>query len=313
VIAMLDSGAGARRVKTSREDAHPIDAGGLTALLFAAMSGDAASARLLLKGGANVNDLAADGNSALAIAAFSGHSDVAAVLLDAGADPNAAGAGYAPLHLAALRGDLRTVQNLLNRGANPNALITQGSPVRRFGSQWALPRTLIGATPLFIAATYLEAEVVRALLAGGASPALALPNGTTPLLAAAGAPVSREVRPSDVVRAGISDSDTPVIPRAESAAVAAAQALLEHGANVNDANAAGDTALHAAAQSGSSSLIQLLVNHGAALDARNKGGQTPLAMTIQRGARGPQEGPMADSQAKVRAAQELLRKLGAKQ
>jgi uncharacterized protein len=313
VTVMLDSGAGARRVKTSREDAHPINAGGVTALLFAAISGDAASTRLLLKAGANASDSAADGNSALTLAAFSGHGDVAAVLLAGGADPNAAGAGYGPLHVAALRGDLRTVQALLGRGADVNAQVTQGSPVRRFGSQWALPRTLIGATPLFIAASYLEVEVSRALLAAGASPTLALPNGTTPLLAASGVPVAREVRPSDVVRAGISDSDTPVVPRAEADVVTIAQLLLDKGVDVNEANMAGETALHAAALSGSTSLIQLLADRGAQLEAKNKAGQTPLAITLQRGGRGPQQGPATDAQARTKAAEELLRKLGAKQ
>ena len=60
------------------------------------------------------------------------------LLLGAGADPNAAGAGYTALHAAALRGDAALVKALLAKGANPNATLTKGSPVRRFGSQWAL-------------------------------------------------------------------------------------------------------------------------------------------------------------------------------
>ena len=88
-----------------------------------------------------MNDTAADGNSALVLAAFSGHGAVARLLLERGADPNAAGAGYTALHAAALRGDVETVKALLAKGANPNARLTKGSPVRRFGSQWALPIT----------------------------------------------------------------------------------------------------------------------------------------------------------------------------
>ena len=70
---MLDQGP-RRAVKTSVQDARQIDAGGSTALLFAAQVGDAASAALLLAAGADVNDTGADGNSALTLAAFSGNT-----------------------------------------------------------------------------------------------------------------------------------------------------------------------------------------------------------------------------------------------
>ena len=245
LTVMLDQGPPG--VKTAKEHAHQIEAGGSTALLFAASSGDVESARLLLDRGADVNDTAADGNSALVLAAFSGHGPVARLLIERGADPNAAGAGYTALHAAVLRGDAETVKALLARGANPNARLTKGSPVRRFGSQWALTNAWTGATPLFVATVYLEIDLMRMLLADGASASLALSNGTHPLLVAAGAEVPREVRPSDVARLGIQDSDTPDIPRPESDLVTASQLLLDHGASVTETNAAGDTALHAAA------------------------------------------------------------------
>ena len=61
--------------------------GGSTPLLFAARTGDAESARLLLAAGADPNDSLPDGTSALVLAAHSGQGNVAAVLLDKGADP----------------------------------------------------------------------------------------------------------------------------------------------------------------------------------------------------------------------------------
>jgi ankyrin repeat protein len=307
LTVMLDQGP-RRAVKTSMQDARQISAGGSTALHFAALAGDADSARLLLGAGADVNAAAADGNSALVLAAFSGHPAVAGVLIEAGADPNAAGAGYTALHAAALRGDLATVKALLARGANPNATLTRGSPVRRFGSQWALPTPMTGATPLLVAATYLEVEIVRALLAGGADPAIALPNGTTPLLAAAGIAVEKETRPSDLVRWNIVDNDTPQVPRAEADVVAATTLLLEAGADVNQTTDTGDTALHAAAAAGMPAVIQLLADRGAALDVKNKNGQTPLALTVPRGRPGEGRAPVAPG---LKAAEELLRRLGA--
>jgi ankyrin repeat protein len=282
LTVMLDQGP-RRVVKTSMQDARQIEAGGSTALLFAAQSGDAASVRRLLAAGANRNDTAADGRSALVLAAFDGHPEVAAALVDAGADVDAAAAGYTALHAAALRGDRATVAALLARGANPNAPLTQGSPVRRFGSQWALPSTMKGGTPLLVAAAYLEVDIMRALLAAGARHDAASADGTTPLLAAAGVPVEMLARPSDLQRWNIVDSDTPQVPRHETEVLDGVTLLLDAGADVNQANADGDTALHGAATSGQTRVIQLLADRGARLDVPNKAGQTPLMLTQPRG------------------------------
>jgi uncharacterized protein len=299
--------SGAPRIKQSKDGAIATETGGSTALLFAAQSGDVESAKLLLTAGANPNDTAADGRSALVLAAFNGNGPAARVLLDAGADPNASEAGYTALHAAALRGDLSTVNALLAKGANPDAQLTKGSPVRRFGSQWALPVTMAGATPLFVAAAYVEVDIVRALSAAGANQSLGLQNGTTPLLAVAGSPFEKLARPSDLVRLNVVDSDNPNVPRLEKDVVEAMRIMMDSGADVNHVNEAGDTALHAAAGAGLTSVIQLLADRGAKLDIKNKQGQTPLSMTAPRGGRGGQ------LQGGSKAAEELLRKLGATQ
>jgi ankyrin len=297
LTVMLDQGP-RRTVKTSMQDARQIQAGGSTALLFAAQVGDARSAAMLIEAGADVNDTAADGRSALVLAAFAGHTEVVTTLVDAHADANADDAGYSALHAAALRGDGTAVDALLANGANPNARLTKGSPVRRFGSQWALPSTMNGATPLLVAATYLEVDIIRRLLAAGADHTIGLVNGTTPLLAAAGAAVEKEARPSDLVRWNIVDNDTPQVPRAEADVLLATTLLLDAGADVNQTNIDGDTALHAAAAAGMTTIIQLLADRGATLDVANKSGATPLALTQPRG-REPGHKP----------AEELLRRL----
>jgi ankyrin repeat protein len=306
LTVMLDRGP-RRAVKTSMQDAHTVERGGSTALVMAAQSGSVESARLLLAAGARANDAAADGNSALVMAAFSGHPEVAALLLEAGADPNAAGAGYTALHAATLRGDLATVKALLARGANREAPITRGSPVRRFGSQWALPTTFLGATPLIIAAAYVETEIMRALLAEGARADAALADGTSALLVAAGTPLEKEARPADLARWHIVDSDTPVVPRDESEVLAAVTLLLDAGANVNDiALGTGNTALHGAAGDDMPSVIQLLAARGANLHARNKDGRTPLELTLPRPPQGRSTGTPGFPRSEA-----VLRKLGA--
>lgn len=241
VMAMLDRGP--RAVKTSAHDAREIVNGGSTALMLAAQNGSVESARLLLAAGANANDTAGDGKSALVMAAMAGHSDVALMLLNAGADPNAAGAGYTALHAAALRGDVAVVTALLKKGADANATLTKGSPVRRFGSQWALSSPFTGGTPLIVAAAYLEPAVMRALIEGGANPNASLPDGTTALHLVAGAPIEKETRPSDLVRFNVIDNDTPEVPRVEKDALEAIELLVSSGANVNAMNKDGRTAL----------------------------------------------------------------------
>ncbi|MDP1570578.1 MAG: ankyrin repeat domain-containing protein [Vicinamibacterales bacterium] len=306
LTVMLDRGP-RRTVKTSMQDAHPLGTGGGTALHFAAQSGDTPSARTLLAAGAGVNVAAADGRTPLVLAAFSGHGEIARALIEAGADVHADAAGYTALHAATLRGDLATVRALLARGASPNARLTRGSPVRRFGSQWAFTTPMTGGTPLLVAATYLEVEILTALLAAGADPDVPLDDGTTPLLAAAGIPVEKEARPTDLERWQMVDSDNPPVPRDEADALEAVRQLIAAGADVTRANEAGDTALHAAAGAGLVPLIRILAEAGAVLDATNANGQTPLDLTLPRPP-APGRGPGAPGHPE---AAELLRTLAA--
>jgi ankyrin repeat protein len=91
----------------------------------------------------------------------------------------------------------------------------------------------------------------------------------------------------------------------------ATRLLLDAGADVNQSNDAGNTALHAAAAAGMATVIQLLADRGASVDAKNKAGQTPLALTMVRGRSPGGQAPVMSSG--VKAAEELLRKLGASQ
>jgi ankyrin len=273
--------------------------GGSTPLLFAARSGDVESIRLLLDGGADVNDALPDGTSALVLAAQSGNGPAARLLLSKGADPNADGIGYTALHAAVLRSDLALVQDLLSRGANPNARIAKGTPLRRNSQDFNLPATLIGATPFWLAAKFVEPEIMRALLSGGADAKAAINDGTTPLMAAAGL---KEPAARDADRRGLFLIDGGKLP-GESVIIDAVAAALQS-ADVNAANANGDTALHAAAAMGYDGVIKLLAEKGANLGVKNSRGETPLGALTSRNRRSAEN-------SRTSPTIELLRKLGA--
>jgi ankyrin repeat protein len=281
---------------------YTVPRGGSTPLLFAARSGDAESARMLIEAGANVNETLPDGASALVIAAHSGHTGTATVLLEQGADPNATEVGYTALHAAVLRSDLALVNALLAHKANPNAQITRGMPVRRTSQDFELPKTLLGATPYLLAAKFLEADIMRALAAGGADTRLPMNDGATALLAAAGmgivAPAQDERRGTN--RRGLAIIDGGKV-ELESQVVETVTAALSLGSDINGTNPAGETALHVAAAQGYDSVVKLLVERGADLNARTAKGQTPLGALVARaGGRGSRKSTI-----------DLLRSLGA--
>ena len=237
--------------------------GGDTALLFAARSGDLASARLLVTSGANVNDADAWGVSATVLAAHSGFTALVEFLLERGADPNAAAAGFTALHAAIMRRDTRMAGALLARGADANAPVKVWTPTRRSSKDYNFAPELVGATPFWLAARFSQPEMMRLLLKHGAD--------------------------ATVVHRGDYHAEEPVEPRSHvtNAASAAAgmgggvawvqpdrrerEALMletvalavEHGADVNLENTDGRTALDAARAQKFERVVKFLLDHGA--------------------------------------------------
>ena len=261
---------GEQTQRAGREELnYEVMRGGSTPLLFAARSGDGASARALLAAGADPNDTLPDGTSALVLAAHSGHRDVALALLDKGANPNDLGIGYTALHAAVLRGDLELVKALVAHRADPNLRMTKATPVRRNSTDYFLLAPLIGVTPYLLAAKFLEPEMMQVLLAGGADPKITMPDGATALMLAAGegSPTNADRRGVNVIDFGKVEPESKVVPAVQSAWNASA--------DVTASDTAGNTALHAAVTHRYVTVVQFLVDHGAPVTVRNKAGKTP--------------------------------------
>lgn len=287
--------AGSASADTPLEE---VPLGGSTPLLFAARSGDVESARMLLDRGANVEDAQADGNTALIVAIHSGHASVGALLLERGANVHAAPLGYTALHAAVLRGTLRDrgvsnsdpmagipmVKALIAKGADVNAVLKKGTPVRRWSQDFAFLERWVGATPFWLASRFLEIDMMRTLGAAGADVKKASRDGSTPLMVAAGQGYSRASGTEAFIKDRRDFSSYNSEPFAVATAVPvdeqrrareAVLLALELGADVNQSNNAGDTAVHAAAALGMNSVIEVLASRGAHLSAKNRAGRAP--------------------------------------
>ena len=153
----------------------------------AAMKGDAATVRTLVRQGADVNAAQPDGMTALHWAALNGDLKMAEVLLVAGATTEALTrvGGYTPLHLASSRGHAPVVARLLEAGSKPKAVTATGvqaihlaaqagsaDAIRFLIDRGADPNerdTTHGRTALVFAASQNRLEAMRMLIEKGAN------------------------------------------------------------------------------------------------------------------------------------------------
>lgn len=246
------------------------------ALLAAAHSGDAGAVQAALSAGADADTWGPDGVCALSHAVDGGHLSAAQVLLDAGARPGGPmlPEGYAPAPPIALASTAATVRLLLDAGADANATGTGGLTALHGAAVGGdLERTSLllvagadpnrtaslidGQAPLHLAVLE-SAEVVRALLGGGARVDIQDALGYTPLNVAA---AFREGEGADPIEVG--------------------RLLLAAGADPNRASSPTSsyawTPLMEAARTGHLAFVQLLLGvEGIDLSARSTEGLTAL-------------------------------------
>lgn len=256
---------------------RPIPHGGDTALIFAARVGDLESVKLLVTKGANVNDMDAWGVSAMTYAAHSGFADVVEFLLEKKANPNFMLAGFSPLHEAIMRRDEHMVRALLDHGANPSDQLRTWTPTRRSSDDWNFDASLVGATPLWLAASLGEPKLMRMLMDKGADPKF-VHHAAYIAEAGFGQADKDDIYSTLMAVTGMlrvnSWVDAPREGR-EEATLEAVKMLVEAGADLNIKGTDGKTALDGARTQRYQSVIAYLVEKGAqGAPAQSGGGRS---------------------------------------
>src|SRR5881397_2949818 len=279
-------------------------AAGPRPLIDAAKNVDRDGLRGLLRQGVNVNATEPDGTTALHWASYRDDLESADLLLRAGADVNARNdLGATPLWAASQNGSEPMVRRLLEAGANPNASLLLGETPVMVAARSGAPaivellaakganvnaRGARGQTALMWAVAQKHPEVVRVLLARGAdirarsdswsevmavSPHgyleynRAIPHGNeTALMFAARVDDLASARLLVAAGADVNDEDawgvSAVVLAAHSGFTDVVEFLLEKGANPNS-DRAGFTALHEAVMRRDENLVKVLLDHGA--------------------------------------------------
>ena len=261
---------------------HDRPQGGITALMLAARQGAIAAGIELVAGGADLTlEEPQYGFTAMQTAIFNGHYAFAKMLIEKGAPVND-GSLYIVVEMRNLAkytnrpnppesengvSHLDVAKLLVEKGADVNARYAKTIPPRQAqGNINVSP----GSTALYRAVRAIDLASVKLLIDAGANPSLALTDGSTPLMAAAGLGAPRG-GDEEVTEAG--DRNDPVDVM---------KLLVEKGADVNAVNDLGMTPMHYAVQRGVDRVIEYLASKGARFDVKNKQGRSPADLARGR-------------------------------
>ena len=257
-------------------------------LIQAARNRDLESVRALLKqrapGSVDVNAVQGDGSTALHWAVHRDDLAIADLLIRAGARANAANdLGTTPLHLACTNRSAPMVERLLTAGADANAALLNGETVlmtcARAGDANAV-KTLLAhhadvnakerehqQTALMWAVAQRHPDVVQLLIDAKADIRARSLIYSQTVVGEQTQRAGREELNYTVLRGGA----TPLLFAARVGDVESARVLLKAGADANDTQPDGVSALVLAAHSGNGNVGALLLEHGADPNAFGSG------------------------------------------
>ncbi len=295
-------------------DVNGAQGDGMTALHWAAENASAAIAEVLLNAGANPSAVTRlGGYTPLHVGAKAGNAEVVRVLLRAGANPRAATTtgGATALHFAAAAGNGETVRALIGHGADPNARGTAwGQTPLMFAAAAdraeAIHALVDGGADPAVAARVIDiaardeedrqaqrrrnerVATLQAVQGGRGRPAAS----RQPEPASAGTLLNPDEPPPSVARdrgravpQPLSHADlvgtygglTPLLLAARDGRAAAAQALLDRGADIDQVSAGDRTSpLLMATLNGHFDLARILFERGADFALASDAGATPL-------------------------------------
>ncbi len=246
-------------------------------LIKAARMGDITKARQLLADGANPNFTDKNGVTPLLAAAHEGQSIVLQALLDAGVEVNFVPSGLRQFAMSKSHAPLseRELMEAASRGETAlNAAVRQGHVdavdyLLKHDAKIDLANRH-GETPLLVAASAGNLEMVKRLLDNGADPNSVEQDNRRNRLALAKHAMGR---------------DSVLILAVQKGHLDISQALIKAGADVDYRGFLGKTALYAAVENGRRNLLQLLVEQKADANINSLPGITPLMEAATMGNR----------------------------
>jgi ankyrin len=263
-------------------------------LIHAVKNKDITAVRALLKQRVDVNATEGDGTTALHWASHRDDLAIADALIRSGARANAANdLGATPLHLACTNRSAPMVERLLAAGGNPNASLLNGETVlmtcTRAGDTRAVKALIArGAdvnakerehqqTSLMWATAQRHPAVVQLLIEAGADIRARSLTYAQTVVGEQTQRAGREELNYTVLRGGA----TPLLFAARVGDVESARLLLKAGADANESQPDGVSALVLAAHSGNGPVGAVLLEHGADPNAFGSG-YTALHAAILR-------------------------------
>ena len=256
VVGAAKAGNGSAVVSLLQQkaDVNGSEPDGTTALHWAVRNDDAPLVDRLIKAGANPKAPNRYGVTPIALACENGNATIVERLIKAGVSPNTTGPlGETALHLCARTGRPEAAKVLIANGASIDAVET-----------WR------GQTPLMWAAADGHADMVRLLVEAGAD------------VRARSAIIQWERQRTDEPRdkwlppGGF----TPLLLAAREGRVAAAKALIDAGADINEVDPDRHSALVIALMNGHVDVAGLLIDGGIDVNVEDKVGRTALYAAV---------------------------------